>query len=64
MKEGAVMRKKQTITVAIESENGIVKNVGKTTLRLPKTPFKGGAITWYQDKQKSESEGKNEKIHR
>ena len=43
---------KQTIQFAVESKNGVVQRVGKSTILQPKTNFQGGSIKWYEDKPK------------
>ena len=44
--------KTQTMQFAVQSKNGVVQKVGKTTILQPKTNFKGGSIKWYEDKPK------------
>ena len=46
---------KQTIQFAVQSNNGVVQRVGKSTILQPKTNFKGGSIKWYEDKPKQKS---------
>ena len=46
---------KQTIQFAVQSKNGVVQRVGKSTILQPKTYFKGGSIEWYEDKPKKKS---------
>ena len=36
----------------VKARNGIVTNVGKSTVSVPKTNFGGGHIKWYEDKPK------------
>ena len=43
---------KQTIQFAVQSKNGVVQRVGKSTILQPKTNFQGGSIKWYEDKPK------------
>lgn len=43
---------KQTVQFAVESKNGVVQRVGKSTILQPKTNFRGGSIKWYEDKPK------------
>lgn len=43
---------KQTIQFAVETKNGVVQRIGKSTIYQPKTNFKGGSIKWYEDKPK------------
>lgn len=46
---------KQTIQFAVQTQNGVVQKVGKSTLYQPKTNFKGSQIKWYEDKPKKKS---------
>lgn len=34
---------------AVETKNGVVTNVGKSVVTMPKTNFKGGNIKWFDD---------------
>lgn len=44
---------KQTIQFAIESKSGVIQRIGKSSVYVPKTNFKGtGGIKWYEDKRK------------
>lgn len=36
---------------AVRTGNGIVTNVGRSTISVPKTNFGGGHIKWYEDKR-------------
>ena len=44
--------KTQTIQFATVTKNGVVQQVGNSTILQPKTNFKGGSIKWYEDKKK------------
>lgn len=44
--------KKQSIQFATQQKNGTIQRVGKSTILLPKTNFKGGSIKWHEDKLK------------
>lgn len=37
---------------AVRTKNGIVANVGRSTISVPKTNFDGGHIKYYKDKPK------------
>ena len=37
---------------AVRTKNGIVTDVGKSSVYMPKTNFGGGTISWYEDKPK------------
>lgn len=43
---------KQTIQFAVETKNGVVQRIGKSTIYQPKTNYKGQGIKWYKDKPK------------
>lgn len=36
----------------VKTKKGIVTNVGKSSVYMPKTKFAGNTIAWYEDKQK------------
>lgn len=42
----------QTIQFAVESKNGVIQRIGKSSVYVPNTNFKGGSIKWYEDKPK------------
>lgn len=43
---------KQTVEFAVQTKNGVVEKIGRSTIYTPKTNFKGGTIKWYEDKPK------------
>lgn len=43
---------KQTTQFAVQTQNGVVQKVGKSTIYQPKTNYKGGQTKWYVDKPK------------
>lgn len=47
---------KETLSFAVESKNGVVTSVGRSSVLVPKTNFKGGSIKWYEDKKKGGAE--------
>lgn len=52
------MQKKQIMQFAVVKEqNGIIQKIGKSSVLVPKTNFKGepDSIKWYPDKPKQES---------
>ena len=49
MYENACRPIRQQTTFAIVRENGIVKQVGKSTVLLPKTNYKGSGTKWFDD---------------
>ena len=36
----------------VKTKNGIVTNVGRSSVYMPKTNFSGSPIKWYEDKPK------------
>ena len=40
---------KQTIQFAVQTKNGVVQKVGKSSVLVPKTNFKGGEIKFFDD---------------
>lgn len=46
---------RQTVEFAVETKNGVVQRVGKSTVYVPKTNFKGGSVKWYEDKPKKKT---------
>ena len=46
---------KQTIQFAVQSKNGVIEKVGKSTIYQPKTNFNGIGIKWYEDKLKQKN---------
>lgn len=47
---------KQTIQFAVESKNGVVEKIGKSTILQSETNFKGGSVRWYDNKLKKGAE--------
>jgi len=47
--------KKQTLSVAVETKKGVVKEIGRSAILQPKPSFNGGAVKWYVDKPKQKS---------
>ena len=43
---------KQATQFAVQTKNGVIQKVGKSTILQPKTNFQGGSIKWYEDKPK------------
>lgn len=44
--------KTQTAEFVIQTEDNVVKKIGRSIILQPKTNFKGGQIRWYEDKPK------------
>lgn len=40
----------QTIQFAVESKDGGIKRIGRSSIYQPKTNYKGNGIKWYEDK--------------
>lgn len=47
--------KKSTVEFAVETKEGVVTRVGRSSVEVPKTNFKGGSIKWFDDKPKKKS---------
>ncbi|MBQ4521631.1 MAG: hypothetical protein IJA10_01595 [Lachnospiraceae bacterium] len=47
------MQQTQQIQFAVETKNGVVQSVGKSTVYQEKTNFQKKPIKWYEDKKKS-----------
>lgn len=41
--------KKQTVKFVVETNNGIVNRIGKSTIMQPPINFKGGSVKWFDD---------------
>lgn len=41
--------KKQTVTFAVETKNGVVQKIGKSVILQPKVKFGGGSVKWFDD---------------
>lgn len=41
--------RKSTITFAVKTTNGVVTEIGRSSILQPKTNFKGGSIKWLDD---------------
>ncbi|MCI9423899.1 hypothetical protein GN277_12945 [Lachnospiraceae bacterium WCA-9-b2] len=47
------MNERAIVTFAVIKKNGIVTNVGRSTILQPKTNFKGeSTVKWYKDTKK------------
>lgn len=44
---------KTAVQFATVTEKGVVKQIGRSVVLVPKTNFKGGSIKWAPDKYKS-----------
>lgn len=45
----------QTTQFAVETKNGVVKNIGRSTILQPKTIYSGKGTKWYSDKPKKKN---------
>ncbi len=52
---------KQMISFGIETENGIVKRIGRLVIAVPEVKFRGGEVKWLEDKYKEARIGKESK---
>ena len=43
--------KKQEREFAIETKNGVIQRIGRSTIYQPKTNCKGKGIRWFNDKK-------------
>ena len=43
---------KQTIQFAVESKDGVIQRIGRSSIYQPKTNYKGNGINRYEDKPK------------
>lgn len=41
--------KKQTVTFAVETKDGVVQKIGKSVILQPKVKFGGGSVKWFDD---------------
>lgn len=48
------MMKKQTIPFAVVKKDGIIRQIGKSSVPIPPIHFKGGHIKWYEDTKKND----------
>ena len=52
---------KQMLSFAVETENGIVKRIGRLVIAVPEVKFRGGKVKWLEDKYKGARIGKESK---
>lgn len=50
------MMKKQTIPFAVVKKDGIIQQIGKSSVPIPPIHFKGGHIKWYEDTKKNDKQ--------
>lgn len=48
--------KKETITFATVTRNGVVEHIGRSSLPKPEIKFNGKGIKWYEDKMKKQED--------
>ena len=53
-KEDKTMKKQTAEFVITTDENKNITQVGRSSITQPRTCFRGGGVTWYQDKIKPE----------
>ena len=49
------MQKQSTMQFAVAKDSKGVMQIGRSAILQPKPNFKGGSISWYQDKPKQEN---------
>ncbi len=42
----------QTMQFVVQKKDGVIEKVGRSSILVPKTNFKGGEIKWLEDKPK------------
>lgn len=47
---------KQTIEFGVVSHNGVIQQIGRSSILTPKTNYSGKGIKWYEDKPKKARE--------
>lgn len=52
---------KQMISFAVETENGVVKRIGRSFIAVPEVKFRGGEVKWLEDKYKEAKSGRESK---
>ena len=59
--KGGGFMDKQMVSFAVETENGIVKRIGRSVIAVPEVKFRGGEVKWLEDKYKGARIGKESK---
>lgn len=49
--------RRQTLTTAIETKNGVIHRIGRGSIYTPKPKFGGGSVKWYEDKTRQQEKG-------
>lgn len=52
MEKGVIVMQRTKADFAVKTKNGIVTNVGRSSVYMPKTNFGGGSIKWHEDEPK------------
>lgn len=50
--------KRQSITFAVETKNGVVNRIGKSFINTPAVKFGGGSVKWFDDSKLIKKENK------
>lgn len=50
--------KGQAVIFAVETENGVVNRIGKAYIATPEIRFRGGEVSWLEDRFKPPVHGK------
>lgn len=53
--QGGKNMQTQTTQFAVETKNGVVKNIGRSTILQPKTIYSGKGTKWHSDKPKKKN---------
>lgn len=54
---------RQVVIFAVETENGVVNRIGKAYIATPEIRFRGGEVSWLDDKFKTSLHGKESKAN-
>ena len=60
MIKGVSAMKKQTVEFATVTKNGVVKQIGRSSILAPKTNYSGTGIRWFDDTKLIKKGGAND----
>lgn len=52
---------RQAVIFAVETKNGVVNRIGKAYIATPEIGFRGGEVSWLEDRFKTSLHGKESK---
>lgn len=52
---------RQAVIFAVETKNGVVNRIGKAYIATPEIGFRGGEVSWLEDRFKTPVYGKESK---